>query len=274
MQAGFDFRGLRCFPSAAGDGSWHFLPLAPDVQRGADHRPMMSFVDLGTSAYLLFTATWAPAPEDLEALRAEIARRTGEADIARITLSFAPIAAPRCNALVGNGSGAYRAVASSDTSGMPPYNAVFNLFLQDELVAGARAGVRGEPRRLGIEYLAQAQSPVGAAATFTARAERLFAWLETQQADEGGLAALLDRAVASGVATIELDAPDARAGTLASELYGQVLARAAALVPPMMRRGVEGDIRVAASMQRDAGEPVRAFADVGSLVSAETMDHS
>ena len=272
MQSTFDFRGLRCFASPRDPGACRYLPRRPDLQRGPDGRPLVTLIDMGTSGYLLFTARWAAPPEDLEALRRELAAREGRMEPGRAVVSFAPVSSLRCDALMGDGSGAYDTVATSATSGMPPYDAAFNLFLQDERLARAKAALRGERGYLGIEYVADVHVPVNATAKFRARAADLLASLRAGGLDASRLREVLEHAVRSGTATVTIDAPDPHASELAAELYDRVLARAAELLPPLLEQGAPGDFDISAALDKEARLPTSAFADVGALVSAEAME--
>jgi hypothetical protein len=266
MASSFDFRGLHCFAPATEEGAWSFLPAAPDLQRGGDGQPMFTLVDLGPSAYLLFTASWGAPADDVQALREEIAARQRGRDADPVRLAYAPLAATQCNVLVGDGSGGFSAVATSATSCMPPYDAVFNLFLQEDRLAHARAGLRGERGHLAIEYLAQLRMPVSARATFRATAERLAPFLRARDGAEGDLERQLEQAIASGAATIVVDAPNPCASALALDLYHRVLARAAERVAD-----ASGDLQITVTLEQEVSVPTRAFADVGTLVSAEAQ---
>jgi len=266
----FDFRGLRCFAPAGEQATWSFLPAAPDLQRDANRHPMVTMVDVGPTAYLLFTASWAAPPGDVEAVRQEIAARTHEGRPDRVHLSYAPLSTPRCSALIGDGHGAFSPVATSTTSGMPPYDSVFNLCLEGERLAHAKAGLRGDLGHLAIEYVAQMHAPVAARATLRANAARLAAWLREHAAADG-IEGALEAAIASGVASIVVDVPDPFAGALAPELYRRALARASELVAPLLREPAAGDLHVTVTLEQDVEVPMRAFVDVGALVSPEPL---
>lgn len=270
MATSFDFRALRCFTPPDDAAPWSYVPREPDLQRASDGRPLVTLIELGASGYVLFNARWGASAEDLEALRAEIARRTREGDPARIRLAFAALASPRCHALVGDGHGAFRTVAASTTSGLPPYDAVFNLFLQDDALAQAKAALRGERGCLAIEYVADLQWPVRAKASFHARREELAAWLASRGAGADGLAEVLERAVESGAARVVIDAADPQAIELAPELHDNVLSRVAELLPRLMNQGAPGEVDVAVALEQVVSVPTRAFTDVGALVSAHT----
>ena len=267
----FDFRGLRCFASAKDATTWHFLPRQADVQRGTDGRPLLTLVDMGSVAYLLFTASWGVSHEDVQDLRAEIASRIPGARADRLMLAFAPVASVRCDVMMGDGRGSFEAVASNATSGYPPFDATFNLYLQGERLAHAKAALRGEPGRLAVEYSAELRTPVSARAHLTAHGPALLRAVAGAN-DHAALRQALDRAVQAGLARVVVDAPDPAAATLAAELYDRVLDRAAQMLPRLMRQGAPDDVRLAVELEQETGQPTCAFADLGTLLAAETMN--
>jgi hypothetical protein len=271
MQSSFDFRGIRCFPSPSDVRFCYFLPKKPGLQSDANGRPILTMVELGPSAYLLFAAKWAASQGDLDALRNELAIQNREPEVDRIKLSFAPITAASCNALIGDGSGAFETVASSSTSGFPPYDAAFNLFLENDRIANAKAGLRGKHGFLGIEYLAELLVPVNATAIFHARANDLVPWVQSQGAGSQDLPQLLGEAVECRLAEVLIDMPDPADSQLAIELYDRVLAQAAQVLKRWIEQGESGDIHVSVTLKRDGREPVRAFADIGAIVSTESV---
>jgi hypothetical protein len=267
----FDFHDLRCFASAKDASTWHFMPRHPDVQRGNDGRALLTLIDMGATAYLLFTATWGASQQDLQDLRREIASRTPGVRAERVELAFAPVASVHCNVLMGDGRGSFDNVASSKTSGYPPYDAAFNVYLQGERLAHAKAALQGEAGRLALEYCAELRTPVSARAQLTAHGPALVAAL-AGAADRAALRQALDRAVESGIARVVIDGADPGAATLAAELYDRVLDRAAEMLPRLMRQGVPDEVRLAVALEQEIGQATSAFADVGTLLAAVTMN--
>lgn len=265
----FDFRGLRFFPSAEDATARYFLPGQPSLQSDADGHPMLTMVDLGASAYLLFTGRWSAAEEDLSALRSEIAIRDRK-PVDQIKLSYAPITTPRCNALIGDGGGSFEPIATSKTSGVPPYDAVFNLFLENDRLDHAKAGLRGEQGFLGIEYLAELPVPMKATATLRARAHRLLPWLRTRYGSANDFSQLLNEAVEAEVAEVAIDMLDLPDSEFTVELYNKVIAQAAQMLQRWIDQDAPGDIAVAVTIEKNVNEPVRAFADIGAIVSTDS----
>src|SRR5688500_555110 len=196
MAAGFEFRGLRCFRSASDPHTYHFVPARPDLRRDPDGVPLTTMVDAEAAGYLMLSAVWEASADDVEALRHELAARTQQSNVGQLRLSFAPVASVRCNALIGDGLGTFQTAATSSTSGMPPYDAVFSLFLQGEHLAYAKAALRGERGFLSVEYLADLRVPVSATATLDARAADLMPWIAERGADN--VVALIEEAVQRG----------------------------------------------------------------------------
>jgi hypothetical protein len=271
MQSSFDFRGLRCFIRAGDANHYDFLPLEPDLRRDSMRKPLLTMIGMGDTGYLLFTATWSAPDSDVDALRTELALRSQEPDTSRIVLSFAPVVSTQCSALIGDGSGAFQTLATSTTSGIPPYDAVFNLWLQNERLTQAQAGLRGELGFLGIEYVASLPTSVTAQATFRSLTSELLPWLKSHDCDSRKMSELLEQAVADGLASIVIDVPDPHLSELAIELHDRVIARAAQLLPRWIEQDGSGDIQVSVTLEQDVREPVRAFADIGAIVSATSV---
>lgn len=257
----FDFREFRCY--AAGADSWHYLPSSADVQRDGAGRPILSFTDLGTTAHLLFSAQWGADDVEIEALRKEIAARSGQQDAAPIRLSFAPVTSPLCNALIGDGSGTFEIAASSTTSGYPPYSAVFNLALKDEWLAYARAGVREQAGYLAVEYLAGHRVPVKGRARFRAPA----ALMDGLRRDSEDLEEQLDDAIRDGRASIAIEIDSSYDGRISKTLYSKLFARIAATIRQWPGHRAGGDFEITVELEQIIEEPVRAFRDFGTLVA-------
>lgn len=221
-------------------------------------------IDLGSSGYLLFTARWASSPSDLEALRHELAARAGLEDAGRITLSFAPVQSPRCDVSIRDGDGEYPVIATSTTSGFPPYNAVFNLRLDGDRLAGAKAAIDGTRDVMRVEYRADLPATTAATARFQSTAGDLLAWLRSHET-EGGLRTLLEEAIRSGRAEIQIDLTEPGAAGLADELYERALTRAEAVLAGWLDGYETGDVRIDVTVEHVANEPVRAFVDIGEI---------
>jgi hypothetical protein len=265
--AWLDFHGIHYSRFLLDPGIWEYLPRSAALRRDPAGHPSLTLIDLDTSGYLLLTATWSAPEDELAALRTEIATQTAISSPDLVRLAFASVASPRCEALAGDGTGSFEVLASSTTSGNPPYDALFNLTLTDGQLAAARAATAGEPGRLAVEYQALLPVPVHATATFTAAGVALGDWI-TAQGGGPDLVGLLDTAVQEGVARVRLDACDGDPGLITTDLYARLLdevARTLSRHDPAVR----GDVTVTATLEKRVAESVTAFADIGSIIAAE-----
>ena len=267
----FRFRDLHCFADAADPRSYYFLPLAADLQRDSAQRPLINLLDTGASGYVMFTATWAPRAETIDALRQEIASGHHAGSSAHIRVSFAPIASPRCDALLGDGAGTFQVIASNDTSRVPPFDALFNLAVAPDRMPQVRSAMRGEPGFLAVEYVAEVRVPVTGSATFTADAGELVPWLRHERGRGASVRALLEQAVELGLARVRANVPERLGGNTAVELFDRVLSEAAQAAPRWMASGGAGSIEVEAVVERGTPETVRAFADIGRIVASGSV---
>jgi hypothetical protein len=266
MPPSFTFRDLRCFADPTDALSYYFLPMTADVQRDSRQQPMITTLDVGSSAYVMFTATWRAASGSVDALRQEIATGHQDADGGRIRLSFAPVTSPHCHAMLGDDSGASRTIATSTTSGVPPYDALFNLSVAGDQLTHVRNALRGQTGFLAIEYVADLLVPATAAATFRSDAGELLPWLRDRCAGGESVRDALEHAVEAGMATVTIDTADHADEAIAIELFDRVLSQAAQVAPRWIAAGGYGDIDVGIALERNAREPIRVFADIGGIV--------
>jgi hypothetical protein len=268
MQSTFIFRDLRCYVDPADARSYYFLPSAADVRRDGNGQPMITVLDTGSSGYAMFTATWGAAPGSVDALRRDIADGHRDPDASHIRVAFAPVSAPQCHALLGDGSGTFQTIGTSATSGLPPYDALFNLAIPPDRLAHVTRGLNGERGFLAIEYLADLLVPSTASAAFRSQSSSLLAWLRARRGSDTPMRALLEEAVELGLATVTVEAPDHADGQMAMELFDRVLTQAAQAAPRWITEGDSGHLEIEAVVDRNVREPVRAFADIGGIIAS------
>jgi len=238
--------------------------MAADLERDATGRPVLMMIDIGSSGSLMFTARWAASASDVEALRSEIASRVGVHDRGEVRLSFAPVESPRCDVSFRKNDGVDRQVATSRTSGYPPYSAVFNLRLEGDDLIAAKAAIGGRRNVLRVEYTADLPSPISATARFQSTADDLMPWLRSRPAGEG-LRASLDEAIRSGRAEVLVNTSAEGDRELIDELRARAVDRAEQLLPRWLDGYETGEIRIEVALERIAYEPVRASGDIGEI---------
>lgn len=267
----FDFRGLRCIPSGVDAYTWYVLPKDADLERDASGRPMLTMIDLGSSGFLSFTARWAASASDLDALRIELASRAGVDDARLITLSFAPIQSPRCHVSIRDRAGDDQVIATSTTSGYPPYNAAFGLQLEGENLDAAKAAIAGERNRVRVDYQADLRAPIAATARFVSTDADFLPWLRSRSARED-LRAALEEAIRTGRAEVRIDETEPGAADVADELRDRALRRAEQVLPRWLEGYETGEVRIDVTVERAGTEPVRVIADIGEITTTGPND--
>ncbi|AOY59975.1 hypothetical protein [Desulfococcus multivorans] len=265
----FTVKDLLCFPNLSAPLSYYFVPLHADLDRSETGTPLWNLISLGQTGYLMLTAAWRASEQSLAALRTEIARQEAIADPTTLRLAPAPAQVARCNLLLGDGAGQFQVIATSATSGIAPYSALFNLFLTEEQFAAVAAALTGNPRRLAVEYDVALAAPVTGSARFIPLSSQLLPRL-AEYLDSGppGFRLALQAAVEEGLAMIDMDLPEQASEGLVNDLYNRVLARAAERLPRLIRTR-HGDslteFQVMVSLTTDAFQPFHPRVDLASL---------
>jgi hypothetical protein len=106
---------------------------------------------LGNGALLQLGVRWGAGAARLEAFREEVARRTGERSSA---VRLSPLAATveEVRLELADGAGGFRTIASSTSSGAPPFTALFNVRLEADQAVLAAEAAAGREGRLRVTY--------------------------------------------------------------------------------------------------------------------------
>lgn len=270
LENSFEFGGVLCFPQQNEPYTYSFVPLRADLSRDISGNPMFSLISLGVTGYLMFTAVWSATDDVLASLRVEIAQRNELSDPALIRLAFAPVQGVKCHALIGDGQGDFQTVATSSTSGAPPYAAFFNIALSEEQFAAVAAAVNGREGFLAIEYEAEIMTPIRSGARLVPQSPRLLSWLRDYLSTNAvGFRAAIEEAIADGLAAIQLSLPANPSGELVASLYDRILAQAANVLPQLLKSNNNDselaiDIAITQTQQvTQTLRPWRDFSDVG-----------
>lgn len=265
----FEFRGLLCFARQSAPDSYYFAPLHADLDRDPEGRPLFSLITIGAKGYLMLTAVWRATDKALQALRKEIATRVEIDDPATIELLFAPAKVAKCDLLLGDGSGHFQTLASSSTSGMPPYPAVFGVSLTEEQFARAAAAVNGRVGFMAIEYDVQLSTHVRASARLVPQSVRFISWLRTfASGDQAPFRSALEAAIEDGLATVSVSLPNSPTNQLIARLYERLLTQATTVLPRMISSWNDdgiAELEVVVELVEESSQPMRPLADLAGF---------
>ncbi|MEI2456769.1 MULTISPECIES: hypothetical protein [Lysobacter] len=161
-----DIAGVLAAP-ADEPATWYYRAKAPALATDNQGRPQFSLVAVGAMAMLSLTAVWGVDADRLGALRAELAVRA-QLPPEQVRLYPAPVEVGEAVLQIGDGQGGYLRLASSRTSGAPPYHAAFSAMLAGEQLDKARKALSGQRGWLEIRYLIADVEPALRERTVTA----------------------------------------------------------------------------------------------------------
>jgi hypothetical protein len=269
IQGSFEHQGLLCFAKSLERYAYYYAPLNADLGRDARGRSMHSLLAIGPGGYLMLTAVWRAAEEAVESLRREIARREALAAPGEIELELAPVQMTGCNLLIGNGSGEFQVLASSATSRVPPYSALFSVNLNSEQYALAVAAFGGQGRCLAVEYDLSVVTPIAASGKLIPQSDQFAAWLRQQLlAGERPFREAIEQAIEDGTAAIHVSVPENPSSRLVVELFNLVVNRAAELLPSMLKTADAGALQsfeVSAELVDRQERPLHPILDLSEL---------
>jgi hypothetical protein len=178
---GFEFQRVCCYPNPDQPLSYYYLPLQIQPQRNAGGTPTINLISMGTSGYLQLSVSWEAPSETLEALRQEIAQRENLDNSAVLRFAFAPATVQQVSLLLSNEDESWEAIATSRSSGFPPYTALFSVQLNAEQQTQVAAALNGRKNCLQVEYRASLSGLAEALATITGNASSIIAQLKDRR---------------------------------------------------------------------------------------------
>lgn len=181
-----------------GDGPVAYLPGAPSPQRGDTGAAAVSVVRAGASAFVSVGTQWAASDAELVAIQAAVAKRRG-VDSATIGLAPTPASVSSVDLQVRDAQGGWQTVATSPSSGMPPYAAALSAMLTGDAADAATAAAAGQTGAMRVVYTVALETAVTVRAVIDAPAEELLAGLGSR-ADLG----TCHKRIATGVARGEI----------------------------------------------------------------------
>ncbi|MGJ7903923.1 hypothetical protein [Lysobacter sp. 1R34A] len=164
--------------------SWHYRARSPGLASGPDGRPQFTLMSAGSVVMLALTSAWGVPAATLDAIRVELAARA-QLPLERVTLRQAPVTVEGASLLLGDGHGAYVALAHSESSGVPPYHAAFNLMLDGEQAAKVRKALQGEHGWMAVRYSVADAAPMRrSASSYRSESAEVDLSLRSDQRDE------------------------------------------------------------------------------------------
>jgi hypothetical protein len=287
---GFDFKGLYVYPREVGGAApeaagaeapaFNYLPVQPRPETDAQGRPTLSFILAGQTGFLQLGARLAASEETLQALREELAVRLKLADSGQVILALGPLQVQSATLAVGDGAGNYQELCRSQTSGYPPFTALFQVQTDAARQAAVTAALNGREGFLRVSYAATISLPVQARARIRGDARDLLA--ELAQASRGddlpGLArSLVESALEHGALTLELETSEGATPELSAKVSEQAKAHLVEMLV-QARRGTlqlpdQAGVEAEVALTELDDQPLELVGDVASWLGGKGAEH-
>ncbi len=146
--------GVRVWGDPIEPNRFVYLPGSPQPQRAPDGSPIGALIVMGGQSILQLGASWGLSEGQDEAIRAALAAPPSGLDRAGLILAMAPLGAVEATLEVADNQGVFAPLARSQTSGYPPFSAVYGVGVEGLTQARAVAALSGHPGALRIAYRA------------------------------------------------------------------------------------------------------------------------
>ena len=169
MTEEIEIDGVRLTPVDGQRSAWSYQPTRAGIATDASGRAQFTLIEAGAIAMLALTAMWGVSTATLESVRQSLASRAG-VQLDQVMLSPKAVDVGEVTLLLGDGAGAFTALAATRSSGAPPYHAAFNATLDSEQASKVKKAARGERGWLAVRYAVSEQASVTMSGAATASA--------------------------------------------------------------------------------------------------------
>ncbi len=277
---GFEFQGVYVYPAAGEGATFYYLPLAPLPEVDSRGRPTLMAMPLGNGGFVQLGTRLETREETLQALGVELVARLKLADASQVSLSMAPLKVTGAGLEVGDGAGKFVELAHSDTSGFPPYAAVFHAQTDATQQAAVSAALNGRTGFLQVSYAAGLSLPVHVEAHLQGDVRDLLTNLSHTQVEvdlPALVRKLLDEALTQGKLKLEVQASEHAPEELAHRAAEQAKARFVDLLVQVQRGDAhlpdQATAQASASLSEFVDLPLTLVTDVSTWFGGKGVDH-
>lgn len=276
MPGGFSFEDLYCYPSPNDPAAYFYVPGAPAPQRTAQGDPSLSVLSATQLTILQLSVVWGADEAVLERLRAQIAHAHRDLLPSQIRLSPAPLTVDGVTLRLTDEHSTAQPLATARSSGVAPYNTIFNARLDDTQKTRVLSALGGNKDMLTVAYAATLPQSVSASVTLEGDARPLLAELHPDATSEDAVN-LIERAIESSRLTVIAHKDNEASKELLERARAGAIARAADLLLGL-RQGAdsitEGKLHSSATEHQDIPKQIERVADVaGWFPNGAGMSH-
>lgn len=284
VAGGLLFQGAYVYPAREGattgaGPAFAYLPSEPEPETDPQGRATVSFIATGAGGFLQLGARLTVSEQTVDTVRQELATRLKLDAPELVALTPAPLQVKGASLELGDGAGEYRTISTSDTSGFPPYTALFNAQLDAGGGAAVSAALNGREQFLRVRYHAVVSLPVQASARLWGDARSLLAELRSIPLDTAHQFArgLIEQALTAGTLVLDQET----AASTPEELSRRAVEEAKERLVEMLlqaRRGnavLPGQVSIegSAALEEWVERPLDLVGDVAKWLGGRGQEH-
>ncbi|MBE9012972.1 hypothetical protein IQ250_22480 [Pseudanabaenaceae cyanobacterium LEGE 13415] len=146
-----NYRDIEYYVDRSDPTRFYYIPGTPGSQETAQGHPAASMIVLDQVAMLQLSSEWSVRSEELNELENAIAKQF---DLETVFLQPAPLSVESVTLSLRTNTGDFEVLKSTESSGYPPFTAVFSVQLEGDRKAQAIAAFNGRKEQLIITYKA------------------------------------------------------------------------------------------------------------------------
>ncbi len=270
VNTAFHTSDITYYQSDQDEHTFFYLPNQPGPVSNPLGKPQLMLLTMPTSAVLQLSSRWGADAAEIEALRAEITRQFNLPNPALIRLTPAPVEVAGAQLLIGSGQEDMEVLQTSNTSGFPPYTALFHANLTHEQAQQAVSALNGRTGFLQVRYQASQQEKRTATILLSGDVQADIDALDASASLEEYLNRI-EAAIEEGRLQVQYegdrDAPE--------ELWQQAIEQSRRKLAALMQRAAAGEVHmdstgvnVISSLTGQVTRPLQLVTDVSTWFSS------
>ena len=263
---GFDFRGCHFYQSDDDRQTFYYVPGEPTPERSPSGEPTLTFLVTDQSALLQLGTRWEVENSILDNVRTEIRNRFPDVDPAQVRFSPAPVSIESVRLILTTDDGTEKDLQTSESSGFPPYAALFNVTLTPAQKAQVASALNGRKGMLKVAYKSSLTFGVSAEASIMADVEPDIAELGPD-ATLADCQAHIEAALNDGRLSLQRSSSSAASDSLKEKADRLAKEKAADILFQFSQKGLKpdaADLKTEAVVRDTVSRPLTSSTDLGS----------
>lgn len=150
-----NYEGIDYYVDCSDSSRFYYIPSTPTSQATSQGHPAISLMVLDQFTMLQLSSEWSVSSDQLEQLETAIAKQF---NLDTVFLQPAPLTVESVTLSLRTHKGDFEALKVVQSSGYPPFTALFSMQLDNEQKAQAIAAFNGRKEQLIVTYKATLKS--------------------------------------------------------------------------------------------------------------------